>query len=538
MRMRSERDLTQFIDGLSVLNSVISQAEEISTALKNLTRDHPFTHHFLSPVWNWIDAIRWPHFDSTDVRSNSETTATQVGLTIDTMLIDVQEVLKVGVSNDPAEDPATADRFLTRGLSQVMKCTRTLNLDAITSHLQQLLATISAVPRNEASNAVGYILPFLERYLVFVDTQLINHHHWTNALFKLTYVSCSIVRGICNDGFCQPPSEGEGEEGEGKESADGVGMGEGTGKENVSEEIKEESQVEGLQDTGEEGDTEREKEGDDKAVEMSQDIGGELEDVEGQDEGENDESGDEPEPEDEAEDLDANDPNAVDEKLWGNEQGKEPKESDDKLEKDHSSRQQQGNPEVVAKENGAKKEGEKGGEDQVETADSDMPEVAPEVDEEQPGAQGAPIEDRIDETETLDLPEDLQMGEDDVQKGDQDDDEDMSEGEGGVPEEEAVRQDPFPEDVSMSEEAPQENDEVETIQAGKPEVTDTEDQDSNPKPALTNPDLHGGADRDHDEMEEPSVDTNKEDGRMGGESKRTRGGQIGENYEEQMARDA
>ena len=536
--MRHERDLIRFIEELSVLNNVIGQAEDISKILKNLARDHPFTHHFLSPVWNWVDAIQWPHFDPTDVRPDSDTTATEVGLTIDTMLIDVQEMLKVRSSNEPAEDPTTVDRFLIRGLSQVMKCTQILNLDAITIHLQQLLATVSTAPRDEASNAVGYILPFLERYLVFVDTQLINHHHWTNALFKLTYVSCSVVRRICSDGFCQPPPEGEGEEGEGKESADGVGMGEGTGKENVSEEIKEESQVEGLEDAGKEGDTEREKDGDDKAIEMSQDIGGELEDVEGQDEGEeSDESGDESELEDRADDLDANDPNAVDEKLWGDEQGKEAKESDDKLEKDHSSRQQQGNSEVVAKEDEAKHEGGRDDEDQVETAESDMPEAAPDMDKEQPGAQGAPIEDRIDETETLDLPEDLQMGGDDVQKGDQDDDEDMSDGEEGVPGEEEAKRDPFPEDVSMSEEAPQENDEVETSQASQPEVTDAQDQDSNKRPTLANPDLHGGADQDNDVMAEPDVNTNKEDGRTGEESKRTRGGKTGENDEERMGRD-
>lgn len=535
--MRNERDLIQFIEEFSVLNNMINQAEGISAALKNLAQDHTFTHYFLSPVWNWIDAIQWPHFDPTDVRSSSDTMAPQVGSTIDTMLIDVQEVLKAAASNEPAEDPTTNDRFLTRGLSQVMKCTRTLNLDAMATHLQQLLATLSSAPRNETSNAVGYVLPFLERYLAFTDTQLINHHNWTNALFKLTYVCCSIVRRICNDGFCQPPPEGEGQEGEGKESADGVGMGEGTGKDNVSEEIKEESQVEGLQNAGEEGDAEGEKDGDDEAIEMSQDIGGEFEDVEGQDEGEeDDEPGDESELEDKIENLEADDPQAVDEKLWGDEQGKEPKESDDKLEKDHS-KQQQGNSEVVAKENEAKHGGEKDGGDQAETADSDMPEAAPEVDEEQPGAQGAPIEDRIDETETLDLPEDLRMDEDDVQKGDQDNDEDMDDGE-EVPEEQVVREDPFPEDVSMSEEAAQENNEVETNRTGQPEVTDTEDSDSSRKPDLTNPDLHGGAEQQYDGMAELIADTNEEDGQANEENKCTRGGQTGENDEEQVARDA
>ena len=533
----NERDLIRFTEEFSVLNNAISQAGGISTILKNLAKDHSFTHHFVSPVWNWVDAIRWPHICPTDGRSEYEFTAAQVGLTIDGMLITVQEVLKATASNEPAGDPATKDHFLTCGLSQVMKCTESLNLDGITTHLHRVFAEISTAPSHEVSNAVGYILPFLERYLVFVDSQLINHHHWANALFKLTYVSCSVVRRICNDGFCQPPPEEEGQEGEGKEPAGGVGVGEGTGKENVSEEIKEESQVEGLQDAGEEGDTEREKDGGNEAIEMSQDISGELEDAEGQDEGEDDdESKDEPEVEDRAEDLEVNDPNAVDEKLWGDEHGKEPKESDDKLEKDHSFQQEPVNSEVVAKENeGKPKWGEETG-DRAEKAEPDIPESAPEVDEEQPNAQGAPIEDGIDQTETLDLPEDLQMGEDEVQKGD--DNDDISGGEEGDLEEGAVGQDhpPDQEDISMSEEAIQEDDEPETSRTDRPGETDADDSDANQIPDLTIPDLQGGADLDPDGAAESGTDVNKENGQTGEESKRSQGSQTGEN-EEQMTRD-
>lgn len=527
--------LNQVTEEISVLNDVINRAQGISAALKRLAEDHSFAYHFVSPVSNWIDAIRWPRFDSSEILPSPNNTATQVGFTIDTMLIDVQEVLKVTGSTEPADDSASKDRFLTQGLSQVMKCTQSLNLDGMVTRLQQLLVILSSAPRNETSNAVGYLLPFLERYLGFADSQLLNHHYWTNALFKLTYISCSIIRRICNDGFCQPPPEGEGQEGEGKESADGIGMGEGTGKENVSEEIKEESQVEGLQDAEKEEGIEREQDGDDKAIELSQDIDGELEDVEGRDEGEeDDESGDESGVEDKAEYLDEDDPHAVDEKLWGDEQGKEPKDSDDRMEKDHSS-QQQGDSEVVAKEKKKKHKEEKGGKDQVETAETDIPEDTPEVDEEQPGAQGAPIEDWIDEAETLDLPEGLQMGEDEAQEGCDDDSDSDS---GGEPEE-AVMQDPFPEqeDVSMSEEAAQENDEPGTSQTGQLEETDVEDPDSSKKPDLANPDIRGGADKDYDGMAEPSVEKNREDGQTGEESKRSTGGQAGEDDEKQMVRD-
>lgn len=516
------------------MSDVVTHAEVISAALKSLAKDHSFTYHFVSPVWNWIDAIQWPHFEQPEVHINPNNTATQVELTINTMLIDVQEVLKVAGSDERAEDPTSEDRFLIRGLSQVMKCTQSLNLDRIVTHLQQLLVILSTAPSDETSNAVGYLLPFLERYLEFVDSQLVNHHHWTNALFKLTYISCSVARRICNDGFCQPPLEGEEQEGEGKESADGVGMGEGTGKENVSEEIKEESQVEGLEDSGKEGNTEQEKDGDDKAIEMSQDIDGELEDVEAQDEEEeDDELGDESEVEEKAEDLDANDPQAVDEKLWGDEQGREAKDSDDRMEKDHSS-EQQGNPEVVAKGSEREHMEERGGKDQAEVTEADRIEDVPEVDEEEPGAQGAPIEDRIEETETLDLPEDLQMGEDEVQKEyDDEGDGESDEGEPG----EAVTQDPFPEqeDASMSD---GEHFEPDTSQTGQPGETDVEDLDSNQKPDLANPDLHGGADKDYDGMVEPSAETNREEVQTGEESKLSREGQAGEDEAEQMVLDA
>lgn len=534
--MRSKQNSTLFIEELTLLKDAISRVEGISAILKNLAQDHTFTYHFVTPLWHWIDTIQWPCFDPPEVHSDLDHAATQVGLTIDTMLIDVQEILKVATSSDSTEDPTAEDRFLTRGLSQVMKCTQSLNIDGIIAQLQELLVTLPGAPAHDTSNAVGYILPFLERYLLFVDSQLINHHCWTNVLFKLTYISCSIVRRICIDGFCQPAPEGEGKEGEGKESADGVGMGEGTGRENISEEITEESQVEGLQDAEAGGDTEKEKGGEDKAIEMSQDIGGELEDVGSQDEEEDDESGDESEVEDKVEELDANDPHAVDEKLWGDEQGKEPKGSDEKVEKDPRSKQQ-GISEVVAKEDEGEHGEGKEGEDQVEKVETDMQEDIPEANEEQPGAQGAPTADRIDETETLDLPEDLQMAEDDVRKGD--DDDSVSVDDEGDPEDETVMQDTFPdqEDVSVSDEVSQANDELDTNNSGQPGETEAENSDSSQKPDLTNPDLRGGADQDNDGIAEPSADTDKEAGKTGGESKRAQGGQNDESDEQHMVLD-
>jgi midasin len=301
----------------------------------------------------------------------------------------------------------------------------------------------------------------------------------------------------------------------------------------VSEEIKEESQVEGLQDVQEEGNTEREKGEGDKAIEISEDFAGELEDVEGPDEGEEDDgSGNESEVEDKAEDLDANEPHAVDEKLWGDQQGKEPRDSDDRLKEDHSSGRQQGSPEVTANENRGEDKGEKEGEDLAAATESDIQEDAPGVDEEQPGKQGAPIEDWIDEKETLNLLEDLQMSEGEAREGGVDDATNESD-EGDLVDEEVESRDPFPgqEDAQVSEDAPQE-DEQGTSRAFRPEGTDVEEPDPSKKPDLMNPDLHGGADQDHDGMAELSEGAIREDVQTREGNKRTRGGQAGENEEE------
>lgn len=106
--------------------------------------------------------------------------------------------------------------------------------------------------------------------------------------------------------------------------ANGTGLGEGVGDKNVSKEIEDESQVEGLKDEKDDTDGEAERAEEDDAIEMNEDMGGQLQYVpdaeyeqqEDDSEEQNDEDLDE-----QIGDLDAHDPSAVDEKLWGDETG-------------------------------------------------------------------------------------------------------------------------------------------------------------------------------------------------------------------------
>ncbi|ETO23575.1 type A von Willebrand factor domain-containing protein, partial [Reticulomyxa filosa] len=122
---------------------------------------------------------------------------------------------------------------------------------------------------------------------------------------KLEYVLTSLFNGLLVKGFCRPPDESEdnaaNDANQQTELRDGVGMAEGEGIEDVSDEIKFESQIEGLQkqkpdpfkqfQKNEKKEEKEEKErkishDDDTGIEMNDDFEGEMFDVEKPPEGE------------------------------------------------------------------------------------------------------------------------------------------------------------------------------------------------------------------------------------------------------------
>lgn len=238
---------------------------------------------------------------------------------------------------------------------------------------------------------------------------------------------------IARQGFCLPQDATDSGDGEGgTENAGGVGLGEGTGMENVSKEIEDESQVEGLK--GDEGEAQDEQAhgGDDNTIEMSEDIGGEMEDVPDdgdQDEDQEEDDGDEQEePDEQLGKLDAGDPNAVDEKLWGDESAESDSADHDQVPQDRSEMQEK-ESEVVAnernqskKEGGKEKEETKGGtidekSEEIQEEGEEKKDEEPDEDLEGPNANGAPMDEYIPDANTLDLPDDMTLEPD--EQGDQ-----------------------------------------------------------------------------------------------------------------------
>ena len=376
----------------------------------------------------WIIAQEIPPLLPPDLTDASvPTTSRTTNALIDSFLVIVQGL--IARCPDPISvEQADDDDYILKGYHATRDFTDLLNIDTIMTMSDGVLFHLTGPTENVPSD-LRRILPFLEVYIGLVKDQLTTHSHWTNALFKLNFVLCSVMLTLAKEGFCQPPdtaSQGAGEDA--CDTSGGVGLGDGSGAENVSKEIEEESQVEGLQGDDGEGQRQRNDEDDTEAIEMSEEFAGEMEDV--PDAGSEDENGSDHEsnldPEERLEDLDPSDPSAVDEKLWGDEKGPEDSKEIEKIDQDRA-KERSGESEVVAKEGENKPSSkEKPAEDSGGGKPQDLEEPAPEdpevEDEEGSNANGAPVDDYVQDANTLDLPNDMDIGGNDVDLGGVDDD--------------------------------------------------------------------------------------------------------------------
>ncbi|KAG6810904.1 hypothetical protein H0H92_009865 [Tricholoma furcatifolium] len=498
----------------------------VSTTLCDWTQKHIRLRYLFEPVNKWLDSQEVPSFIS--AQPSTSLSREHVDTVINILLVTIQNM--VAKCPDPTlqerDQDDDDDNYLIKDQRIVRDLTQHLNINAILSALDNAINYIAASPDSRDED-LRRVLPFLDAYTGLVKDQLLSHSQWTKALFKLNYILCSVMTTLAKQGFCQPPdTEESGESGDTKDSTGGVGLGEGSGAENVSKEIEDESQVEGLRDDDAQ-DQEKDKrddrdKGDDDALEMNEDFGGEMEDVpenESQDEAESDNESDAG-PEEQLGDLDPSDPSAVDEKMWGDEKGPEDGKQDEKTDQDRSA-EQSGESEVVAKEGKSKEKDkdkaaeekqEEGGKDNSQNAeDESMAEAGEEAeaeeDENQPQDGGAPMDPYIDDANTLDLPDDMDLGGDEKELGGDDLPEDMEGDEEHVEdnmdsaEDEQAADDTSTEQWRQEEQLP--NDEPEPmdqepdipnqpLEADGTDDTQGEEKDGEEEEAIARPDVSSG----------------------------------------------
>ena len=284
--------------------------------------------------------------------------------------------------------------------------------------------------------------PFLQRYLRLVDVYLDMLAGWHKSLLKLASTLLIIGQELADRGFCKP-TEMEPESKHQELVEDGTGIGEGSGKADVSKDITDESQVEGLRDQHKQEDVESEEKDEvDGAIEMDGDFGADVEETqEGaktQEEGEGEPPEDEP-PEDEMAQLDRDDPNVVDEKLWGQEGHDQQQIKQEPVQEGES--KGLNDAEIVAKAQQtpvppASHKGETASGDDDDDPGDEIQMEEPQTEDmgEQTNHDGQPVDDYIDQEEPLSLPDDLHLDDtrNDTAEGLSDDGEFMSDVEGDV----------------------------------------------------------------------------------------------------------
>uniref|UniRef100_A0A8C0BET6 Midasin n=1 Tax=Buteo japonicus TaxID=224669 RepID=A0A8C0BET6_9AVES len=254
------------------------------------------------------------------------------------------------------EESASSDLIKAGHITKLLDEELSADLDSL--HVQKAILAVSELLENLKSygedytsnkhkffNQFCYLLvrlkPMLCKYsdlILFYLTVSLASHRSTG---KLLSVLTSIFTELAQKGFCLPKELLEDEAGEGAtqfhDYEDG-GIGDGEGKKDVSDKIESEDQIEDSFQKGEEKEKEDQDskpdiEGEDNAIEMSEDFEGKMHDGE-QEKKENDENSDEEEELDKQmgnlDNAEADD--KLDERLWGDEDDDDDEDASSKTE--------------------------------------------------------------------------------------------------------------------------------------------------------------------------------------------------------------
>ncbi|WVR04698.1 hypothetical protein IAU60_001709 [Kwoniella sp. DSM 27419] len=437
---------------LSLLNTFTLLRARTTEVLQAMSIDSPELRHLAVPCLKTIQLMRVydapEHIDqmTTDAWSKSDEV-------IQALLVIAQQVKPLALRELSEDDSPN----VSVELKEQRAFSSSLHVNSVISRLIALVTQMGGTAASTAGpDCLARVVPFLEAYAETYAQAVSAHLRTVKAAYKLSYVVGRLMLDLAQKGFCKPSEQSDdtGDGGEG-ETVEGSGMGAGTGDKNVSSEIKEESQVEGLQGEEEEEEKEEKQDGEDEdnddAFSMDEDFEGKMEDgKEKEDGGSGEESEEEEDHDEHVGDVDPLDPGAVDEKFWGDEKEEEKDDGGEEL-MDQKAQEEQGESEMAAKEKDNKETKDKKDEKQDEQQEDgeqapegkqnegDQQEEGEEVEEDEMGEEGEEKgeEDKpagqdqqevaMPEGETLDLPEDLQLDDDGEEqgKGDEGLDDDM-----------------------------------------------------------------------------------------------------------------
>ncbi|KAK2570712.1 Midasin [Acropora cervicornis] len=335
------------------------------------------------------------------------------------------------------------DKHLTTLLHQkLLEEINSLHMANVSKGTESLLSRLRTLADNTACGSflrksadlcaqmLGTSIPFLHQFLSLSQHLLVNLLASHRATSKLLSVLLSIFTDLASKGFCLPPEieEGEGEGPTEFEDIEEGGLGEGEGIKDVSDQIESEDQ---LDDTKREGQEQDKKEEDqeqipdeENGIEMSENFDGALHDLEAGEDQDDEKSEDENEEENELDkqmgEVDGQEAEKLDEKMWGDSDEEDEQEEKEMKEEKGTGAEAESQSQLVAKEDnkGAAEESKdktdqsqdpEVEEEQTQPNEADYNEEGNLDDEGATGEQEQQQSQNPEEVEDLDLPDDLQL---------------------------------------------------------------------------------------------------------------------------------
>lgn len=430
--------MTQSLSDL--LFSVRSELESLVSSLSKWQVKYPKLAFIGEMVASWAKDRISLSLTLTQAKHDIEYTLADLNKILcnicDSVLVLVQKGREIMQENISQE----TDNWLQLSQSRLINYCRALRQQQFSEKIQKAIEITKyiASSANKADfqtslRLLSAAIPFMHEYhelCSIVESKMLFNFTTTN---KGAFILMRTLQNLAQNGFCSPQEEQSNEEDSGA-TKDGTGLGDGSGAQNNSNDVEDDEDLSehAQKDNEDQNKDEKNDEEDDNAVDIEGDMGaGELEDASDQDKSDEEDNDDDDENEldEEVGDVDDLDPNAVDEKMWdekGEDNDKEKKS--DKVPEGANDDDMQAKEEENETEDGKDpKNSEDGNNDNEQDDDAEEEEDVAEQEDNVNQQEKEDLEPEVPETDTLELPEDMNLDGDDDEddKGDDNDQDDV-----------------------------------------------------------------------------------------------------------------
>jgi midasin len=399
----------------SLVEQVRNEINKFCASLKVFRADSPECELAATVALSWASGI---HFSAESVFHSETSTVDDLDTALcdlcDSILVVVQNINQLSAEALSEEH----DNWFSLSQSRILRYSKSLHTPAIMAKIASCLAMVGSIGSTGMSRqcialvglAVPFIREFVELHRVVRSVMIRNY----SSVCKSSYLLISCLNGLATDGFCTPQEETT--EKDTSAMLEGTGLGDGEAGQDNSNDIEDDEDLSenAQKDNPDQSKDEDREDQEDNAKEIEGDMAGELEDAPDQEE--EDQKSDREEHEDELDDevgeIDDLDPNQVDEKMWDQKGDDSRNEKESETVPEGNQDDMQANEEHDQQGEQDQNEGqqnEEGGSDEEEDDVGEQEDDVKQRDNDE-------LEENVPEGDALELPEGMNLDDDDDEK--------------------------------------------------------------------------------------------------------------------------